>query len=62
MVGRLCRTMYGTRDAAASWELYYTEAIVKMHFRVGRYCPCLFYRESDETMVWIHGDDIVILG
>eukprot|EP00971_Amphidinium_carterae_P264699 5250743-Amphidinium_carterae.1 len=54
--------MYGTRDAAASWEEFYIKAFVEQGFVSGLYCPCLFWRESDATMVWIHGDDIVVLG
>eukprot|EP00971_Amphidinium_carterae_P325750 6456179-Amphidinium_carterae.1 len=45
--------MYGSRDAAASWENYYKTAFEKAEVRH----PCVFAGRG--TQCWIHGDDIL---
>jgi len=62
MVGRLLRTIYGTRDAAAQWEKYYSEVFAALGFVTGNFSPCLFHHPDRDLAVWVHGDDMLILG
>ena len=61
-VGLLTKTMYGTRDAAAEWEEYYRQVFTDNGFESGAFCPCLFWSSSRGVSVWVHGDDMVLLG
>ena len=61
-VGLLTKTMYGTRDAAAEWEEYYRRVFTENGFECGVFCPCLFWSSSRGVSVWVHGDDMVLLG
>jgi len=60
MVGKLNYAMYGTRDAASSWEACYTEMMLKGGFEQGKFSPCVF--KKGETVVTVHGDDFTITG
>jgi len=60
-VGRLLKTIYGTRDAAASWEQFYVNVFEDEGFESGQFCPCLFKRGEDDEG-WVHGDDMLLLG
>jgi len=60
MVGKLNFAMYGTRDAASSWEACYSEMMAKAGFTQGVFTPCVF-RKGD-TVVTVHGDDFTITG
>ena len=62
MCGKLVKAMYGTRDAASSWERAYTDFMIKCGFDVGRISPCLFWHPSKELIVEIHGDDFTNIG
>ena len=61
-VGILRKTMYGTRDAAAQWEKYYTDALKELGFVGGLFCPCLLHHPRRGIAMWVHGDDMVGLG
>ena len=61
-VGLLTKTMYGTRDAAAEWEEYYRRVFTENGFECGVFCPCLFWSSSRGVSVWVHGDDMILLG
>ncbi len=41
--GLLKKAMYGTRDAAPSSELEYTEMMTEAHFRQSSFSACLFH-------------------
>eukprot|EP00971_Amphidinium_carterae_P223273 4430197-Amphidinium_carterae.4 len=60
ILGRLRKTMYGTRNAAASWEDYHKEAFERSGQRQGKFSPRPY--AGTNTKGWIHGDDILILG
>ena len=34
MCGKLLKTMYGTRDAAACWEAFYTDILLRLDFEL----------------------------
>jgi hypothetical protein len=58
----LLKSMYGTRDAAANWESFYTAVLVKAQFVPGAFSPCLFFHKDRQIKVWVHGDDFVPRG
>ena len=60
VVGRLNYAMYGTRDAASSWEACYTQVLVSAGFAQGKFTPCVFRR--DDVVVTVHGDDFTMTG
>ena len=62
MCGKLLKSMPGTRDAAQSWEMAYSNFLVKIGFERGRACPCAFYHSEKGLRIVIHGDDINALG
>ena len=41
-VGRLRKTVYGARDAAAQWESFYSRKFLDASFEQGLFSPCLF--------------------
>jgi hypothetical protein len=60
MIGKLRYAMYGTRDAASSWEACYTKCLVGGGFTQGRSNPCVFMK--GEVIMTVHGDDFTITG
>ena len=61
-VGRLLRTLYGTRDAANAWDEFFNEAVVRREYEVGLSSPCLYYCAAEDSAGWRHGDDLVFEG
>ncbi|CAE7546001.1 unnamed protein product [Symbiodinium natans] len=61
MVGKLLRSMYGTRDAAAIWQADYTAALLEAGFVRCPAWPAIFYNSATETRLLVHGDDFLIL-
>ena len=73
MVGRLLRTMYGTRDAAAAWNDFVEEKMKVAGYEAGRATPCSYrriianadgcghapYQGQDGGLV--HGDDFMLV-
>ena len=62
MVGLLKKTIYGTRDAAAQWEKFYGDVFEAAGFKTGLFSPCLFHNPERDVSVWVHGDDMLLLG
>ena len=52
--------MYGTRDAASTWERDWQEHVKNWGFRLGLSSKNLFHHE--ENRVSGHGDDFVLTG
>ena len=61
-VGKLNFSMYGTRDAAANWEIRYSEVMKEGGFIKGRASPCHFYHPEKNIYVMVHGDDFFSTG
>ena len=58
----LKRTMYGTRDASATWQDDYLEHIESKGYRRGKSSPAIFRGTGeDETAGLVHGDDFAVL-
>ena len=62
MVGLLKRTIYGTRDAAHSWDKFYNKVSDGTSWKAGLACPCIYCKPGTFTIGWRHGDDIIIVG
>ena len=62
MVGKLNRSLYGTRDAAYNWQEEAAKELRIIGFKRGRYNPCLYEHASWKIECIIHGDDFVFKG
>ena len=62
VVGRLVRSLYGTRDAPMNWELTIAEFMKKLGFVQGKSNPCIYYHASRELRTEVHGDDFTTVG
>ena len=58
VVGLLQSSMYGCRDAAASWEETYQRAQVRCGLAQGVATPCVFWSRSRDLCSVVHGDDL----
>ena len=61
-VGKLLRTLYGTRDAPKRWEAFLCCELVKHGFVQGKASACCFYHPSRNIRCVVHGDDFVFAG
>ena len=62
MVGKLLRTIYGTRDAGNQWDVFFNSAAEDLGFEPGESCPCVYRHKSSLSVAWRHGDDVLIAG
>jgi hypothetical protein len=62
MVGELCMSMYGTRDAAKNWSEEYSKCLTSAGFDRGIANPCLFKHKSKDIQIVVHGDDFMAAG
>ena len=53
--------MYGTRDAAASWEATYTNALMKQGWTPGLSSPCMCSHPPGARLV-VRGEGVKSLG
>ena len=61
-IGRLLKSMYGTRDAPQIWAGEVKKTMEALGFRVCRINPCIFYHETWEMQVITHVDDFLCCG
>ena len=47
--------MYGTRDAAASWEDFWQECMAKLGLVKGNFTSCLLFDEKRDLATFLHG-------
>jgi hypothetical protein len=58
----LLRTMYGTRDASATWQDDNLEHLESKGYKRGSASPAVFRGTgADETAGLVHGDDFAVL-
>ena len=62
MCGKLCRTMYGTLDAAEQWAKHYTRILIGCGFVQGTSNPCHFHHPDHDLWLLVHGDDFFSVG
>ena len=60
VVGLLKKSLYGTRDAAANFQLEVARFMSKTGFARSRYNPCLFYHPGRQVPCLVHGDGHVV--
>ena len=63
-VGRLIKSMYGTRDASHIWQLDYCVNLICGElggFRRGKHSAALFHNPNHDVRIAVHGDDFVCL-
>ena len=61
-VGKLLRTLYGTRDAANQWDACFKERIATLGYDVGMSSPCFYCHRDRLSIGWRHGDDLIFIG
>ena len=62
MCGKLCKAMYGTRDAPALWENDYSQRLISEGFLQGASTPCVFIHSHYNLRLVVHGDDFTFFG
>lgn len=58
----LLRAFYGTRRASTLWQEKYTEVLLANGFCRGSAVPVIFYSESLDVTIAVHGDDFLAEG
>ena len=61
-VGKLLKSLYGTRDAASNWEKTIRKVMESFGFICSMGTPCNFYHPTRDLRCTVHGDDFVTLG
>ena len=62
MVGRLLRSLYGTRDAAANWEAEWLRIFRDIKYSAGLFNPCVLFQPERKLITFVYGDDFVTVG
>ena len=62
IVGRLKRSLYGTRNAPLNWELTIRKIMMKLGFVQGKSNPCIYYHQKRDLRTVVHGDDFTTAG
>ena len=61
-LARLCRSMYGTRNAASIWGDTWSEVLKESFMEVGVACLAFFCSHDGELKGLCHGDDFCVVG
>ncbi len=61
-IGKLVRSLYGTRDAATNWQSMYIEHMESIGFTQNKGIPSVFYHKARGIRTMVHGDDYVSVG
>ena len=62
VVGRLRRSLYGTRDVPLNWELTIRKIMMKLGFAQGKSNPCIYYYQKRDLQTIVDGDDFTTAG
>ena len=60
-LARLCRSMYGTRDAASIWRDTWSDVLKESSMLVGTACPAFFCSCDGDLKGLCHGDDFCVV-
>ena len=60
-LARLCRSMYGTRDAASVWRDTWSEVLKESSMKVGTACTDFFCSRDGDLKGLCHGDDFCVV-
>ena len=58
---RLLRSLYGLKQSAREWNRKCDKALKKLGFKQTEADPCVYFRESDDSIVGVYVDDLLIL-
>ena len=61
-VGKLERSLYGTRDAPQIWHDHLSDSLRALGFKASKLNPGLFYHPSKKMELAVHVDDLFIIG
>ena len=61
-LGKLNLCLYGTRDAAKSWQEALSQHLIQNGFRRGRGFPSVFFHAERDICTLVHGDDYFSAG
>ena len=61
-VGKLLRTLYGTRDAANAWDEFFNNSVIEDGYEIVLASPCSYYHRAQDSHGWRRGDDLVFEG
>eukprot|EP00435_Cladocopium_sp_Y103_P007958 s1954_g2.t1 len=62
VVGKLLRSLCGTRDAPLNWELTIRAIMMELGFKQGRSKPCIYFNAKRDLRVVVRGDDFTSTG
>ena len=62
VVGKLLKSLYGTRDAPLNWELQIRKVMVAIGFKQGKRNPCIYFHAGRDLRTVVHGDDFTTAG
>ena len=62
MVGKLEKSLYGTRDAALNWAEAYMKVLIAMGYKKCLSSPCSSHHEGWDMSTVVHGDDFLTEG
>ena len=60
-LARLCRSMYGTRDAASIWGDVGSDVLKESSMKVGSACPAFFCSCDGDLKGLCNGDDFCVV-
>ena len=60
-LARLCRSMYGTRDAASIWGDTWSDVLKESSLKVGTACTAFFCSRDGDFKGLCHGDDFSVV-
>ena len=61
-LAKLCRSMYGTRDAASILGDIWSEVLKESAMKVGVACPAFFCSHDGDLKDLCHDDDFCVVG
>ena len=59
-LGFRSRDVYRTRDAAAEWDKFYSDAFKSIGFEGGSVLPFLLHHPKNASAVWVHSDEMLL--
>ena len=62
LVGVMNKSLYGTRNAAASFQQYVKMFMEGVGFKQGKYNPCTYWHPVRDLKSLVHGDDFATSG
>ena len=62
VVGKLLKSLYGTRDAPLNWELQIRKVMITLGFKQGKSNPCIYFHAGRDLRKVVHGDDFTTAG